>query len=61
MTNLSKGSRALAISDRSGMQFPYREMVREWNGAFVHVSEYEPKQPQLNPINTPGDPQGLPF
>ena len=59
MTNLSKGSRALAISDRSGMQFPYREMVREWNGAFVHVSEYEPKQPQLDPINTPGDPQGL--
>ena len=34
MTNLSKGRRALAISDRSGMQFPYREMVKEWNGAF---------------------------
>ena len=59
MTNLSKGRRALAISDRSGMQFPYREMVKEWNGAFVHISEYEPKQPQLDPINTPGDPQGL--
>ena len=59
MTNLSKGRRALAISDRSGMQFPYREMVKEWNGAFVHVSEYEPKQPQLDPIPTPGDPQGL--
>ena len=59
MTNLSKGRRALAISDRSGMQFPYKEMVKEWNGAFVHISEYEPKQPQLDPINTPGDPQGL--
>jgi hypothetical protein len=34
MTNLSKGRHALAISDRSGMQFPYNEMVREWNGAF---------------------------
>jgi len=43
MTNLSKGRHALAISDRSGMQFPYNEMVREWNGAFVHISEYEPK------------------
>jgi len=31
------------------MEFPYREMVREWNGAFVHVSEFEPKQPQLEP------------
>ena len=57
MTNLSKGRYALAISDRSGMQFPYNEMVREWNGAFVHISEYEPKQPQLDPIPTPGDPR----
>ena len=24
-------------------------MVTEWTGAFVHVSEYEPKQPQLRP------------
>ena len=59
MTNLAKGRHALAISDRSGMQFPYNEMVREWNGAFVHISEYEPKQPQLNPIPIGGDPQGL--
>lgn len=59
MTSLSKGRHALAISDRSGMQFPYNEMVREWNGAFVHISEYEPKQPQLNPIPIGGDPQGL--
>ena len=48
-----------AISDRSGMAFPYREMVTEWNGSFVHVSEYEAKQPQLNPTRFTGDPQGL--
>jgi len=24
-------------------------MVREWNGALVHISEFEPKQPQLEP------------
>jgi len=59
MTNLSKGRHALAISDRSGMQFPYNEMVREWTGAFVHISEYEAKQPQLNPVPIGGDPQGL--
>ena len=49
MANYASGKRSKAISDRSGMEFPYREMVREWNGAFVHVSEYEPKQPQLEP------------
>ena len=49
MSKYARGKYAKAISDRSGMEFPYREMVREWNGSFVHVSEYEPKQPQLEP------------
>jgi hypothetical protein len=49
MAKYATGKHAKAISDRSGMEFPYREMVREWNGAFVHVSEFEPKQPQLEP------------
>jgi hypothetical protein len=40
------------------MAFPYSEMVREWNGALVHYSEFEAKQPQLDP--KPGsDPQAL--
>ena len=32
MANYATGKHAKAISDRSGMEFPYREMVREWNG-----------------------------
>ena len=59
MTTFAQGKYALAISDRSGMAFPYNEMVREWNGALVHVSEYEPKQPQLDPKPTSADPQAL--
>jgi hypothetical protein len=59
MTTFASGKFALAISDRSGMAFPYNEMVREWTGAFVHVSEYEPKQPQLDPKPTSADPQAL--
>ena len=59
MNTFSQGKYALAISDRSGMAFPYNEMVREWNGAFVHISEYEPKQPQLDPKPTSADPQAL--
>ena len=59
MTTFSSGKHALAISDRSGLAFPYTEMVREWNGAWVHFSEYEPKQPQLQPKPTSADPQAL--
>jgi len=59
MSNFAKGKHALFISDRSGLQFPYKEMVKEWNGARVHISEFEPKQPQLDPKPIVGDPQGL--
>ena len=59
MSNLSRGKYAKFISDRSGMEFPYKEMVKEWNGSRVHVSEFEPKQPQLEPKPYTADPQGL--
>jgi hypothetical protein len=55
MPKYASGKHALAISDRSGLQFPWREMVTEWTGAFVHVSEYEPKQPQLRPKTLSAD------
>ena len=55
----SRGKHSKAISDRSGMAFPYNEMVKEWNGMFVHISEYEPKQPQLAPKPHGGDSQSL--
>ena len=55
----AKGKHAKAISDRSGLEFPYVEMVKEWNGMLVHTSEYEPKQPQLDPKPKGSDPQGL--
>ena len=41
------------------MEFPYKEMVKEWNGARVHISEFEPKHPQLEPKPYTADPQGL--
>ena len=55
----AKGKYAKAISDRSGMEFPYNEMVKEWNGMFVHKSEYEPKHSQLEVGTRAGDSQGL--
>ena len=59
MGKYASGKPALAISDRSGMAFPYTEMVREWNGSLVHTSEYEAKQPQLEPKPVGSDPQAL--
>ena len=55
----ARGKQALSISDRSGLRFPYTEMVREWNGSLVHYSEYEAKQPQLTPKPVGSDPQAL--
>lgn len=43
----ARGKKSKAISDRSGMEFPYTEMVKEWNGSLVHRSEFEAKHPQL--------------
>jgi len=60
MSNLAKGKYAQAISDQSGMAFPYNEMVTQWNGLFVHYSEVDPKHPQLEPKPVKADGQGLP-
>ena len=59
MAKFSRGQYALSISDRSGQAFPYLEMVREWTGAWVHVSEYEPKSPLVQPKPVGADPQSL--
>ena len=59
MGKYASGKHALAISDRSGMVYPYSEMVREWNGSLVHISEFEAKQPQLSPKPVGSDPQAL--
>lgn len=55
----SKGKYSQFISDRSGQAFPYTQMVKEWNGSLVHISEYEPKHPQLDPKHHKADAQAL--
>jgi len=61
MPRYATGKFAKRISDRSGLAFPYNEMVQEWNGSWVHISEFEPKQPQLEPKYHPTDPQSLQY
>ena len=59
MAKYATGNRSQAISDRSGQAFPYNEMVKEWNGSTVHISEYEAKHPQLEPLPIISDPESL--
>jgi len=59
MGRFASGKNALAISDRSGFQYRYKDMRREWNGLLVGKDEYEPKQPQLEPYPKLSDPQAL--
>ena len=59
MSRFASGKFAKRISDRSGMAFPYNEMVEEWTGARVHYTEFEAKHPQLDPRYHPTDPQSL--
>ena len=59
MAKFARGQHALSISDRSGQAFPYLEMVREWTGAWVHISEYEPKSPLIQPKPVGADPQAV--
>ena len=59
MPRYATGRFAKRISDRSGLAFPYNEMVKEWNGSTVHYSEFEPKHPQLDPRYHPTDSQSL--
>ncbi len=59
MSKFASGKNALAISDRSGFQYPYRLMRREWNGLLVGPDEFEPKHPQLGPFRKVSDPQAL--
>jgi len=59
MGKYASGKFAQRISDRSGMAFPYNEMVKEWNNSTVHISEYEEKHPQLEPLPIIQDPQSL--
>ena len=55
----ARGKYAKSISDRSGMEFPYKEMVKEWNGSRVHKSEYEPKTAQDHPRKHSPDGEAL--
>ena len=55
----AKGKYAKAISDRSGLEFSYKEMMKEWNGSMVHKSEFETRHHQDEPSKHAVDAESL--
>jgi len=59
MAGYARGKYAKAISDRSGAAFPYKQMVKVWNGSLVHKTVHESKHPQLEKRPVPADAAAL--
>tara|TARA_X000001388_G_scaffold25144_3_gene17567 strand:+ start:1182 stop:1913 length:732 start_codon:yes stop_codon:yes gene_type:complete len=59
MARYATGKYAKAISDRSGLEYRYKDMRKEWNGLLVGRDEFERKHPQLGPFRKIHDPQTL--
>ena len=59
MARYATGKYAKAISDRSGLEYRYKDMRKEWNGLLVGKDEFERKHPQLGPFRKVYDPQTL--
>ena len=59
MPRYATGKYAKAISDRSGLEYRYKDMRKEWTGLLVGKDEFERKHPQLGPFRKIHDPQTL--
>lgn len=59
MARYASGSRAIAICDRCGLQYPYNQISKLWTGLRVCPECWEAKHPQLDPIYPPPEPQAL--
>lgn len=49
------GKFALGICDYCGQQFMLRNLKKNWRGFKVCEADYEPKEPQLEPLKFNGD------
>ena len=59
MARYASNKYAMGISDRSGFAYKLRDMRKEWTGMLVGKDEWEAKQPQLEVVRAPADPQAL--
>ena len=59
MARYASNKYAMGIADRSGFAYKLRDMRKEWTGMLVGKDEWEAKQPQLEVVRAPADPQAL--
>ncbi len=59
MARYASNKYAMGISDRSGFAYRLKDMRKEWTGMLVGKDEFEVKQPQLEVVRSPADPQAL--
>lgn len=55
MGSWATGKYALGICDYCGQQFAFNSLRKNWRGFKVCEADYEPKEPQLDPLKYNGD------
>jgi hypothetical protein len=49
------GKFSYGLCDYCGQRYPYQVLRKNWEGFMVCPEDYEPKEPQLMPLNYRGD------
>ena len=49
------GKYSYALCDYCGQRYPYQTLKKNWKGFMVCPEDYEPKEPQLDPLKYRGD------
>lgn len=55
----ASGKYAYGLCDYCGQRFPYNVLRKNWRGFKVCPDDYEPKEPQLEPLQFVADAQAL--
>ena len=49
------GKFSFGLCDYCGQRYPYQVLKKNWRGFMVCPDDYEPKEPQLDPLKYQGD------
>lgn len=55
MPNFATGKYAFGLCDFCGQRYPYNVLRKQWQGYMVCPDDYEPKEPQLDPLRVKAD------
>jgi hypothetical protein len=55
----ASGKNSFGLCDICGMKFPYTVLRKNWRGFKVCPEDYEPKEPQLEPLRFTADAEAL--